>query len=107
LFSIYLIDDVSVTECSVGIDNLTQQQQHYTLAPNPAKGLITLSQSIADGRTVSIAVLEATGKMVYHFTLHFQHGEAALDLGSLPAGVYFIKLSDAEGGFSVLRFIRE
>lgn len=106
-FALYLVDDVSVTECTVGIDNLTGKAQQYALAPNPGKGLITLSQSIEDGRGVSIAVLEATGKMIYHSTLHFEKGNATLDLSSLPQGVYFLKLSDAEVGSSVLRFVKE
>jgi hypothetical protein len=104
---LYLVDDVTVTECTVGIDNITQNAQQYTLAPNPGKGLITISQSIADGRAVRAEVLEATGRRVYQSVLHFQNGAAALDLAALPQGVYFLKLSGSEGSSSVLRFIRE
>lgn len=107
-YGMYLVDDVSVTECSVGIDNTARKYEEYTLAPNPGKGAITISQSIIeDTRAVNIALLEVTGKMIYHSTLHFKRGNATLDLSSLAPAVYFLKLSDAERGSSLLRFIKE
>jgi hypothetical protein len=70
------------------------------LYPNPTTGGVTLSLTGQPDQTpVRVDVLNALGQTVNTLTVHPQQGSIrqALSLESLPAGLYVVRLSSAEG----------
>jgi|GEM_PF-4360888 len=88
-----------------------RQLEGYTLAPNPtADGRLTLTQPNgarwADAATLSLYT--ALGQQLRPLPVPAGSSAAlALDLHDLPAGLYFLQLTLADGRSAVWRFVRE
>jgi len=63
----------------------------FTLYPNPSTGRVQVA-----GRYHSAAVLDALGRVVWQQPIA-QAGQALLDLQSLPAGLYLVRLTLPDG----------
>ena len=79
-------------------------QQQYTLYPNPNEGAITIDQSITDGAPVYAEVLNAAGMVVYKETLTFNNKKAHITISSVP-GLYLLKLIDSKGTVFSHKFV--
>ena len=62
--------------------------------PNPTSGQIHIDLPKQAGQ-VDFNLFSATGQLVFNRTKIFAHEE--MDLGTLPKGIYFYKISDGEG----------
>ena len=72
-----------------------------TLHPNPTTGLVTVT-----GKNLKRAeVVNTLGQRVV--TATGQDGMLQLDLGGLPAGVYFVNVTDGEGRKCVRKVVKE
>lgn len=100
-------DTVRVDVWAAGITSINGQSQRYGLSPNPGKGFVSISQSLADEMPVNIEVYESTGRKAMSSSVRFRSGTASLDLSALPPGIYFLRLLDGNGVSSTLRFVNE
>lgn len=73
-----------------------------SLSPNPASGMVSI-QTAAKG-PFSLQILDAAGALVLDFT-SFELTDM-IDVSTLKAGTYFVKLQSAEG-LKVLRLVRQ
>jgi hypothetical protein len=75
--------------------------------PNPNDGNITLLQKLADSEPVSIKVYNSVGAVVRSFNTAFESNTAMLHLNNIPAGVYYMILSDSAGQSYHLTFVKK
>jgi hypothetical protein len=72
-----------------------------TLYPNPAAGFVTIT-----GKDLKQAqVINALGQCVA--TVKGEGEQLTLDISNLPAGVYFVNITDGEGRKSVKKVVKE
>jgi hypothetical protein len=72
--------------------------QQVSLYPNPATGSaqLELPASLA-GQAVTATLVDAVGRAVHNLSLPARGGAHSLDLRSLPAGVYALRLATSAG----------
>ncbi|MEO6049068.1 MAG: multicopper oxidase domain-containing protein [Candidatus Kapaibacterium sp.] len=71
-----------------------------TISPNPATDLLTVKMS---GDIAKIQIINYAGMIV---TERIPSANGAVDIASLPAGLYFLRATDTRGNCRVGRFIR-
>lgn len=80
--------------------------QGYTLYPNPNNGQITITQHNTDTRTVQAEVIDAMGRTICNKQLEFSGSYTRLSLPTnSPAGLYLLKLTDADGKVFDFKFV--
>jgi hypothetical protein len=89
---------ITVVRCTTGIDDITETNETLTVYPNPTTGWVSISTTAILN---SIVVTNLLGQVVVNQSPATH--EAALDLASQPAGVYFIKVN----GIHVVRVVKE
>lgn len=84
------IDDVWVGN---NVDAVVEAQaMAVAVMPNPTNGKITVKASVSNG---NVTVFDMVGKQV--LSGNIVDGQAELDLSGCSNGVYFVKISDADG----------
>lgn len=70
----------------------------YSLAPNPSPGVSTLDAYFQSGQTAQLLITSPLGQIIAQEILPLQNGRLfkQIDLSSLPAGVYPIRISNGE-----------
>ena len=84
----------SQTEIGYGIDAINELDSHVVVYPNPSDGIFSLN--LGEGRWEA-SVYDMTGQKVYENRLS---GTSVLDLGKLPRGMYFLKVTGESGGMT-------
>ena len=78
-----------------------------TLAPNPSSGLVAVQLVQPTAQPTALQVLDALGRAVYQQSLAAATiQEQTLDLQSLPAGIYLVRVASASG-VATQRLVRE
>jgi hypothetical protein len=120
-FAYYYIDDVFVyaidsVPSNVGIKE--QEALGFEVYPNPVKDVLRFrvvgtSHSTGSGQEtslrVTVRVLDAVGRPSIHHppVADGTQDDRTSDLGGLPSGIYFLELTDIEGGKAVRKFVKE
>jgi hypothetical protein len=91
---------VKLKEPASGINEQSEEKGFY-LAPNPATSKVTLHHSL--GSSGRYLLFDATGKCLLHRAT--QEDTEVLDVSCYPAGVYVLKVEDAEGASLIVRQI--
>jgi hypothetical protein len=86
-------------ECGVGVNELMEQIEIF---PNPTSGLIQINADL--GGRKELTVMTVSGQSVLEDS--FLSKKKTLDLSSLPAGMYLVKLTSKEGNVTQ-RIIKE
>jgi hypothetical protein len=80
-----------------------------SVAPNPANGVVRIDYSLPGGASASLGLYDVTGRLVLiphsSFIVH-RSTSFRLDLRSMPAGVYLLKL-DYTGGSATRKLVVE
>ena len=85
------------------VNNLCLFLEEISIHPNPATTALTIS---APGKIKEVRVYNVTGRAVRNITSPSERpGE--VDISALPAGVYFVRVTDEDGGVVVRRFVKE
>lgn len=79
-------------------------QANFTLAPNPARGNVTLTLTGVPAQGTTLTLHDAAGREVLRRTLSEQH--TTIPTAELPAGVYTVTVSGPQGS-SVRRLVIE
>jgi hypothetical protein len=73
--------------------------------PNPTKDQLVFSAST--NGTATVNVIDVTGKVVMQERVNFAGNMSSMNVAPLQAGVYMIRVTDAEGRVSLARIIKE
>ena len=82
----------------VAVSNVSKAANNITIYPNPAQNEVTIKSTTA---MESVEVVNMVGQVVV--AKSSKEKEVLLDIRSLPAGVYFVKVNGVYGG----RFLKE
>jgi hypothetical protein len=83
-------------------DFASTEKQNTTISPNPSTGNVKVSFSNVNSETASISVVNIIGQEVY--AAKTNSSTINLNLSELDKGVYFVRVSSAEG-INVKRFV--
>ncbi len=89
---------IEIINCTTGIQNTAQQDQHVTLFPNPAQNNITISSAVPV-ETVSIHNL--LGQQM--FSRRFDLNSVRIDISGFSPGIYFVSVNGMTAG----KFVKE
>jgi len=89
--SYYFIDDVSVVDCTVGINEIESYKNKISLLPNPAKDESVYSIFLNRNETGSMIVYSKLGVKLLNKQLVEGNNTVSIPLTELGAGVYFIQ----------------
>jgi len=115
LMGAYLfIDDVSVIDCTVGINEIESYKNKISLMPNPAKGELRISPSLtlpngAGTIVTQIQKLEITdvlGNVVLIESVKSDEKNIKINVSDFAKGVYFVKVFN-DKGVTVKKFVKE
>jgi len=115
LMGAYLfIDDVSVIDCTVGINEIESYKNKISLMPNPAKGELRISPSLtlpngAGTIVTQIQKLEITdvlGNVVLIESVKSDEKNIKINVSNFTKGVYFVKVF-SDKGIAIKKFIKE
>ena len=102
-FAYYYIDDISVTQCNVGIEELTTSPE-ILISPNPATSSITITSST---NIKEIKLINLLGEEViitnYKLTLRQAQGDritnaVSVDVSDIAKGIYFVEVTVDSAG---------
>ena len=89
--SYYFIDDVSIVDCTVGIDKITEDMQ-VSIYPNPSQGIFEVKSE--KYKIQSIEVFNVLGEKIYNEEI--KDITATINLQA-PPGVYFMQVQTEKG----------
>jgi len=72
------------------------RQNSFTLSPNPAKGVITLTSNKLKNTTAKISIFNVLGQTQIEITFNNITDKLSLNVSSLKDGMYFIKITSNE-----------
>ncbi len=88
----------SVMRCPGGVPNISKSNDETSVFPNPASIELTIEKDLP---ITSVAISNLVGKLM--FKNDYNSKNVQINVGSLPAGIYFIKINGTE----VRRFVKE
>ena len=92
------------TTSTVGIGTIGAADNNYTLYPNPVGATLNIASETEGAKSVSIVNLD--GKEV--MTANVPGKQWRINVANLPAGVYFVKISEANASkITTMRFIKD
>ncbi|MEZ5108195.1 MAG: T9SS type A sorting domain-containing protein [Bacteroidia bacterium] len=103
--SYYFIDDVSVIDCTVGINEIENLKDKINLMPNPAKDVITISFPLPMFTACHIRIYDIMGKVVYKQDAFIQN-QISIPVFNLTNGIYAVELN-YEGIKEFKKFVKE
>lgn len=72
------------------------------ISPNPAGDFMTVKSTGVSGM---LSIISALGTL--QFEAPIENGAMVVNLGGIPQGVYFVKITDASGKSSVRKFVKQ
>jgi hypothetical protein len=81
---------------------------NVSLYPNPTSGMVTVEipQLAGSANPVESRLIDVTGRTVLNPLSVVVGGRMELDLHRLPPGIYFLQLTDANGGRALQRIVK-
>ncbi len=104
------LDDININGASVGIDEVVASSGNNILVvPNPAKDHAVVSTNLAVAGPVKVELVDLLGRPVQQIAQGTSAAGPAqwnLDLATLPSGMYFVRIQQADG-MRVAKFTKE
>ncbi len=96
---------------ATGVFDLHEKQTvELEVFPNPASESVTVQTMLSANAPIKLELLDATGKLLRQESLQLNGGLLAqtFDVGNLPSGVYWVKISDESGSiYAVDKFVKK
>lgn len=91
-FNMTLPDVKSIAKAE--LDNINQQLKEYPLIPNPAKNYVDIQTDFSKKETVSIRILDVSGKVVLEKSENIENGRQSTKLNTekLISGAYIVEI---------------
>lgn len=103
----YYIDDVSVTDCTVSIEELKNEQIKFILSPNPAKDKLVVKLENSKIKAEKYEIINSLGELVLQKAIfNLKNNQVEINVNALPRGIYFLKLL-TDSGYATAKFVKE
>ena len=90
-------DTVYVDIISTSYNEVANDMLSVQVYPNPARGIVNINAATANGEGFVVEVFNAQNKMVFEpVEVPGGNYQKAIDMRSLPAGMYFIRIRNTE-----------
>ena len=87
----FYIDDVSVVDCTVGINEIESYKNKISLMPNPARNQTIHTIVLNKNETGTIEIFTGLGIKVNSYNISTGSNVTTIDLSNLNQGIYLIK----------------
>jgi len=86
----------TITPITAGIADINASNAGISVFPNPAKGYVNVSWSVANAGNASITISDVTGRIVLNTTVDMNAatGTTKVDVSTLNAGMYLISVKN-------------
>lgn len=116
--TLWMMSDLTCAEPDTAVSNIvtigqnlqlsvgsTTNNGNWQLFPNPNNGTFTL-KGISSAKQLNVDITDAVGRVVYNAAVQPVNGQVkhVVQTANMPAGVYMVRMHDADGNISVLRF---
>ena len=91
--------------CATLSTNEFQQENVFTMYPNPAKDVVNLAYNLTEMATVSI--YDVTGRLIHEVALDAVSGTSELHVSAYPAGVYLVLVKQGAAVVSSSKLVVE
>ncbi len=95
-------DQITLTASGVEEASNSARPSDISVCPNPARGRTIVNCSLSEVGPSSWALYDAAGRSVLSSTLRSGTSSFPVDLRTVPAGVYVLKLSGAVNGTAMI-----
>lgn len=88
--------------CASGTEDLAAMEATLNIFPNPTSGLFWISYESLQPAAVDLLLFDALGRLVWQSRelMVSKFFQKEIDLSSVPAGLYFLKISTEDGSLS-------
>ena len=83
-----------------------QQENVFTMYPNPAKDVVTLQYDLAVANA-TVAIFDVTGRLIHDGALNSVTGSSELNVSAYPAGVYLVLVKQGAAMVSSSKLVVE
>jgi hypothetical protein len=86
----------------VGVTQITSGGSNIQIAPNPTKGIFTITGSVVADKNVSLNITDMLGKVIYSDNVTVSNGtiNERVQLPNVPAGIYLLHLHSETENFT-------
>ena len=102
--SYYYIDDVSVVDCTVGINEIESYKNKIKLMPNPAKDELRIMSD--ESGIKKIEVCDVLNNVMLAESAEEKEKSITINVSNFASGTYFIKVFSNKG-IAVKKFVKE
>jgi hypothetical protein len=102
--SYYYIDDVSVVDCTVGINEIENYQLRFFISPNPVKDELRIMSD--ESGIKKIEVCDVLNNVMLAESAEAKEKSIKIDVGDFASGVYFVKVF-SDKGIAAKKFVKE
>ena len=93
--SYFFIDDVSVIDCTVGINEVNGNLSSGKLYPNPANTVVYYENELAADESGKIKLMDMLGKEIKEYNLTKGSNLISIPVSDLAKGIYLVKIKIA------------
>lgn len=79
--------------CTVGYNKMKNQDNKFSITPNPTNGNVALNYTLSNNDSV-LTIYDIAGRKVYDSMLDTESHQLKIDLTSLPSGVYVARVTE-------------
>ncbi len=87
----YRIDDISVTQCNVGVNNNAAFDAQIKMYPSPASSHVSF-RNYSSKPFTACELVNLSGQIIYDFPLDFVNNEEQIDIQNVPNGTYIVRM---------------
>ena len=101
-----LMDAISTADVEIA---QRLEQKDFTIYPNPTSNKLTYSLPPSEKPT-TLQIIDFSGKVIKQIEfsfVNFENNMQSLDVTSLKAGIYFLKINNVDGFEKTIRFIKQ
>lgn len=92
--SYFIIDDVSLSNSPLGVEEIQKQALTLQVFPNPAANTVHIRFDATGQKTSTVQLTDITGRVVKEITTSFT--DLSMDISGIPAGNYIVVIKNDE-----------
>ena len=101
----FFIDDVSVIDCTVGINEVNDNLSSGKLYPNPANTVVYYENVLGEDESGKIKLMDMLGKEIKEYKLTKGSNLISIPVSELSKGIYMVKVEITERNSEIIKLV--
>ena len=101
----YFIDDVSVIDCTVGINEVNDNKDVGRLYPNPANTVVYYENVLGEDESGKVKLMDMLGKEIKEYKLTKGSNLISIPVSELSKGGYMVKVEITERNSEMIKLV--